>query len=287
MHRNIAWLALVAVTLFSGCVTPVSKNMETVVADMHQRVDLLDTGMAASLAALNETTATLVARVNENEQQVRLLASLMEENQRKVDHLIEMLEELKKTLYRYWGLSYTPTPIPKVSPSGDTAKTYPPPEPPSSPSTVPADIAQPAGAEAAPPLQGPGAAGGDDGAAYASAKERYDSEDYEGAITAFTEFLSAYPASTHRDKAQFWVGKSLLNQSEYSRAIQAFETVRRDFPDSTYMAFALHNQAVAHYRMGERETAVALMEEVVANYPTSTAAENARRDLEQLRSGNQ
>lgn len=249
--------------------------------DMHQRVNLLDTGMADSLAQLNETTATLMARVSENEQQVRLLSSMMEENQRKLDNLIAMLEELKKTLYRYWGLSYTPTSIPKVTPRSDFAEPVAP-----SPSTAPADTSQPAAAEAAPPLQEPGVSTAEDGPAYASAKARYDSEDYQGAIAAFTEFLASYPASSHRDKAQFWIGKSLLNQSEYSRAIEAFETVRRDYSDSTYMAWTLHNQAVAHYKLGEKETAVALMEEVVASYPTTTAAQDANRDLEQLRSGN-
>ena len=274
---------MLAVTLFSGCVTTGSKNMETVVTDMHQRVNLLDAGMADSLAQLNETTAILMARVSENEQQVRLLSSMMEENQRKLDKLIAMLEELKKTLYRYWGLAYTPTPIPKVTPRSYGADVVTPDAP--SPPTVPADISQPAAAEAAPPLTGP-ETGMSDGPAYAAAKARYDSEDYQGAISAFSEFLASFPASTHRDKAQFWTGKSLLSQSEYSRAIEAFEVVRRDYPDSTYMAWTLHNQAVAHYKLGEREVAVALMEEVVANYPTTTAAQDASRDLEQLRGGN-
>lgn len=284
MHRNITWSVLLAVTLFSGCVTTGSRNMETVVTDMHQRVDLLDAGMADSLNRLNENTATLMARVSENEQQIRLLTSMMEENQRKLDNLIKMFEDLKKTLYRYWGLSYTPTPIPKMKPSQTSSFVEP---PTATSSTAPADIAQPAGAAAAPPLQGPESTSGDDGSAYAAAKELYDGEDYEGAIKAFRAFLTDYPASAHRDKAQFWIGKSLLNQSEYSRAIEAFEVVRKDYPDSTYMAFALHNQAVAHYRLGERETAIALMEAVVANYPTSTASEHARRDLEQLRGNKQ
>jgi tol-pal system protein YbgF len=210
---------------------------------------------------------------------------MMEENQRKLDNLIAMLEELKKTLYRYWGLPYTPTPIPKAIPRSDDAGVVAPVE--SASSTVPADVSQPAAAEAAPPLNDPaGTSGADDAPAYAAAKARYDNEDYEGAIAAFTEFLSSFPASSHRDRAQFWIGKSLLNQSEYSRAIEAFETVRRDYPDSTYMAWTLHNQAVAHYKLGEREIAVTLMEEVVANYPTTTAAQDANRDLEQLRSGN-
>lgn len=286
MHRNIAWPALLALTLVSGCVTTGSKNMETVVTDMHQRVNLLDSSMGDSLARLNETTATLMARVSENEQQVRALASMMEENQRKVDNLLKMLDELRRVLYRHWGLPYTPIQIPKSAPMAAPAAARTTPVPDVRPvSESPAETTQPAGAEAAAPALTP-PTGGDDGSAYAAAKALYDQENYGDALASFTEFLDRYPESTHRDKAQFWVGKSLLNQSEYSKAIAAFQVIREGYPDSTYMAFALHNQAVAHFRLGDREKAVALMEEVVAKYPTSTASEHARRDLEQIRGAN-
>jgi len=261
--------------------------METVVTDMHQRVNLLDAGMADSVNRLDETTTTLMARVAANEQQVRELASMMEENQRKVDNLLKMLDELRRVLYRHWGLPYTPIVIPKSTTGGSAASRPAPVAGVTESAQAPAVESQPAGAEAAPPLSGGGDnSAGDDGAAYASAKEKYDQEDYTGAQGAFSSFLADYPRSTHRDKAQFWVGKSLLNQSEYSRAITAFEELRSGYPDSTYMAFAIHNQAVAHYRLGDRDRALALMEEVVAKYPTSTAAEHARRDLEQLRGAN-
>ena len=118
---------------------------------------------------------------------------------------------------------------------------------------------------------------------YAEAKGRYDSGDFQGAELAFAGFLRSYPLSADGHKAQFWLGKSLLNQDQFSRAVSTFDTLRREYPDSSYMAYGLHNQAVALFKLGERNRAIALMEEVVTKYPTSDASIDAERDLKQLR----
>lgn len=276
MHKNIAWLTLLSVILISGCATTGSRQMETVVADMHQRVSILDRDLEPSLNKLNENAADLIARVNENDRQIRLLQSLMEENQHKIDHLLKMLDDLKRALYRHWGLN--PGPAMTVPPAGGRVRVVPPVQ-----TGAPARPGGPS-PDAPPPPEASAPSIVGDQVAYAAAKEHYDNEDYAGALSVFSRFLDDYKASDLRHQAQFWIGKSYLNQSEYTKAIQAFETIRRDYPDSSYMAYALHNQAVAHFRLGERDTAIALMEEVMANYPTSTAAESARRDLKQLRS---
>ncbi len=274
IQYTILVLALGAVTLMPGCVSTGGRNMETVVTDMHQRVTLLDEGLEPSLAELNENAAALIQRVNENERQMRLLTSLIEENQHKIDNLLKMLADLKSTLYRHWGISESVRP-PRGSTSGTGIEIV----PPTRSNSDGGDTAA-----AAPPVVVPSeSASSGDLEVYNRAKEHYDQEDYAASESAFSAFLQDYPRSDQRHKAQFWLGKTLLNQSEYSRAIRAFEVLRRDFPDSSYMAFALHNQAVGHFRLGERDEAIALMEEVVANYPTSTAAAHAERDLKQLR----
>ena len=239
--------------------------------DMHQRVTTLDRDLEASIGELNEKAAALIARVSENERQVRLLHSMMEENQHKIDTLLRMLYDLKVALYRHWGLD--PGPPMETSPRASGVRIEPPTRPVAPRDGLSVTVEPPAGA-AAPAI-------GDAGA-YAAAKQLYDEEAYGEALSAFSSFLRDFPVSEHRHKAEFWRGKCHLNQSEYTEAIQAFETLRRDHPDSSYMAFALHNQAVAHFRRGEKETAVSLMEAVVANYPSSTAADHARRDLKQL-----
>jgi tol-pal system protein YbgF len=270
--RNIAWL-LAATVIFAGCVTTGSRQMETVVTDMHQRVTTLDQDLQTTITSLNEKTAALIARVNENERQVRLLHSMMEENQRKIDRLLSMLQELKKVLYRHWGLAMPAAPTP--APSRGVVRIEPP-----APALT-SDEIEPA-VSTGPPASAPRASEPGDSEAYAAAKALYDAENYGQAQAGFSAFLSEFPRSSFRDKAQFWIGKCFLSQSEYSKAIEAFEVVRSEYPESSYMAFALHNQAVAHYQLGEKQTAVALMEEVVSNFPTTTAAEDARRDLKLL-----
>jgi len=246
--------------------------METVVTDMHERVVGLDRDLDGSITELNEKTAALIARVDENERQVRLLRSMMEENQHKIDNLLRMLYELKVALYRHWGLD--PGPAVTTPPRASGIRIEPPSRPTSSGSRV---VVEPPPSAAAAPSIG-------DAEAYAEAKKYYDADSFGEAKAAFSSFLTEFSRSEHRHKAVFWLGKCHLEQSEYTEAIRAFETLRSQYPDSSYMAYALHNQAVAHFRRGEKETAVALMEEVVANYPTSTAADQARRDLKQLQS---
>ena len=275
IQHIILWFALASVALLPGCASNGSRNMETVVTDMHQRVTLLEEGLEPSLASLNEKAAALIQRVNENERQVRVLTSLIEENQHKLDNLLKMLSDLRATLYRHWGLSLGPSTTP--SKSRNSGIEIIPPQRTEAERPSEDRIASPA---AAPPLKqaGPGSA-----EAYAAAKVLYDQEDFSGAESAFEGFLKAYPRSEQAHMARFWLGKCFLNMSQYSRAIKEFEALRRDYPDSAYIAFALHNQAVSHYQLGERNTAIALMEAVVENYPTTTAADDARRDLQQLR----
>ncbi|MCF6284271.1 MAG: tetratricopeptide repeat protein [Candidatus Hydrogenedentes bacterium] len=270
-------LVLAVIATLSGCVsTGGSKSMETVVTDMHQRVTLLEEGLEPSLAELNENAAALIQRVNENDRQVRILTSMIEENQHKLDNLITMLSDLRTTLYRHWGLRL----VPVLEGAGGGSSGI---------QIVPPDRAETVGGggekhdAAAPAILSPPAASEGDKQAYIVAKDLYDQENYEAAGAAFSEFMKDFPRSDQGNKAQFWIGKCYLNQSQYSQAIEAFESLRRTYPDSTYVAFALHNQAVAHFRLGEREKAIALMEEVVEYYPTTTAAGHAERDLKQLR----
>lgn len=271
VRRFIACLLLVA-TLLPGCVSlGGSKEFESAVLDMNQRVTTLDRDLEASIAELNEKTAALIARVNENERQVRLLHSLMEENQHKIDTLLRMLRDLKVTLYRHWGLDPGPA---MVTPSrGGGLQIEPPTRPVTSAGAASPRIQQPP--EVSEPRVG-------DTEAYAEAKRLYDQGSYGAALASFSAFMKGYPSSEHRDKAQFWIGKCHLSQNDYTEAIRAFETMRGDYPGSAYMAYALHNQAVAHFQRGEKETAVALMEEVIANYPAAEAADHARRDLRLL-----
>lgn len=84
--------------------------MQTTIYDMHKRIVKLDKELENSVTRLNESSATLIARVDESDQQTKMLRGLLEENQAKLDALSRELEGMKTTLYRHWNLTTSGTP---------------------------------------------------------------------------------------------------------------------------------------------------------------------------------
>jgi len=107
MSRSIVWLigmmSVVAVTL-AGCNTTGSQ-LETTIYDMHKRVVKLDKDLGDSITKLNETAATLNARVDEMDQQTRQLGLMIEDNQKRLDDLSKDLARFRSDVYRHLGIT--------------------------------------------------------------------------------------------------------------------------------------------------------------------------------------
>jgi len=102
--------------LGTGCETfGVSKEVKNTIYDTQARVKRLDTTLEGSVTKLNETTAVLITRVDQSDEQTRQLKSVLEENQVRLEALAREFSELRTTLYRHWnltppaGVSYTPS----------------------------------------------------------------------------------------------------------------------------------------------------------------------------------
>lgn len=110
MRLNGRWMVLgvtVALLLVAGCETTGGNQVQTTIYDTHRRMVKLDKELESSVSRLNESTATLIARVDESDQQTRMLRGMLEENQAKLDALARELDSMKTTLYRHWNLSTT------------------------------------------------------------------------------------------------------------------------------------------------------------------------------------
>jgi len=108
MTRQFRWFTVCAVAMVliaAGCATPGGDQMQTTIYDTHQRMVKLDKELGDSVGRLNETTATLLARVDESDQQTRTLRGLIEENQQKLDSISKEMRDMRTTLYRHWGLT--------------------------------------------------------------------------------------------------------------------------------------------------------------------------------------
>ena len=321
MFKRALGLAALAACILavSGCATPGGQQTETTIYDMHRRIVKLDKDLGDSITKLNETAASLNARVEGMDQQTRSLNTTIEDSNAKLNELAKEFNRFKTDYYRLNGLtpgqSSTPGNNPNVKTPGVVIENrdggvVPPPAltaPPQTPvggnaaapvasgrneltgsaplptGEKPAPIAAPAvpqPADEPPPIAA--AAAGDPKVLYQQAQKSYSNNDWVNAQKQFDDYLKQYPNSDQSANAQFWKAKCLLNTDKYGDAVKAFETMRSTYPTSSKIPFAMHNQAVAHSRLGQTAEAERLMQAVIDQYPMSPVAEQAKSDLKRL-----
>jgi len=290
---------LVGLFLFltTSCGTTGGKQVETVIYDMHRRVTKLDKGFDG----INTTFADLSVKLQENEQAMKSLQSVIEENQVKISQLSKDLNELKTTLYRHLNLSVggssatspiSGTPreamgnveiLPPSSAQAPPIQTPPtvPSTPPKTPIPTPSvstnqpqTIAEPPTEQATTTIDPK-----DD---YNEAQKLFANGKYEEALTRFDRHIKNFPTQESTPNAIFWKAKCLMNLNKHQEAIQEFDVLKSNYPNHQKIPTALQNQAVAYSRLGQNDKAIQILKELIDKYPLSAAAEQARADLEKL-----
>ncbi len=267
----------VLVVLGSCLEAGAANQVETLLYDTHRKVTNLNDNLDGAIKKLNETTTQLVSRVDETEVQTRQLRSMMEENQVKLDVLEKQLSELTSTIYRQFNLTAGGKAAATQIPSDSVAIV---------PPAAAGDPGAALGTAAEPAPEAP-VTGANSGAAldaYQQAQKVWLSNDYNGALQQFTEFLERYPDTEQAGNAQYWQGRCYLKLERYDDAVSSFQNVRTKYPENdSKVSQAMQSQAVALSRLGQNEEAEKLLEEVVKKYPTTTAARQAESDLAKLR----
>ncbi|HVF64462.1 MAG TPA: tol-pal system protein YbgF [Casimicrobiaceae bacterium] len=115
--------------------------------------------------------------------------------------------------------------------------------------------------------------------AYDAALDLFKRGDYSGAITAFGNFVRAYPRTPLSSSAQYWIGNAHFARRDYRSAITAQRTLIANYPDSAKVPDALLNIASAQSELGDAPGARRTLEEIVARHPQSEAAPKARQRL--------
>ncbi len=113
MHSISKWAVLMSLAVLlvaAGCGTTGGSSTQTIIHDTHARMVKLDKELGASVSQLNESSATLNARIDASDEQTRAVRGLLEENQVKLDALSRELADMKTTLYRHWNLSTSGSP---------------------------------------------------------------------------------------------------------------------------------------------------------------------------------
>ncbi|HNZ47939.1 MAG TPA: tol-pal system protein YbgF [Candidatus Hydrogenedentes bacterium] len=277
--KNYYWFMLAAIIVITGilpgCETMGGNQMQTTVYDMHRRMVKLDRELDSSVSRLNESTATLIARTDQSDQQTRMLQGLLEENQAKLDALTRELASMKTTLYRHWNLTTSGAPAgpPKDVSAGtvtiEGAQT-PAVTPPSAPAVAPASAPAETPAPAAPPAAAQTQTG---------KNEIFDSaplptETLTGAAQTAAPVQTAAevpqsPAASDPRVLYQQAQRSFANE-DYNTALRQFDEYLSQNPSSDLSANALFWKGKCLYSMDRYAESIQAFEQLRTNYGTST-----------------
>lgn len=118
-----------------------------------------------------------------------------------------------------------------------------------------------------------------EGKAYDAAFNLFRIGNYQGALTAFQEFIQTYPKSPLAPSSQYWIGNSYFNLKDFKSAISSQQTLISQYPKSPKVPDAMLNIATCEQNLGEVDTARRMLEDLVAKFPLSDAGEKAKKRL--------
>jgi TolA-binding protein len=274
--------------LAAGCATTGGDQMANSVYATHRIAQKLDTEMSASVEKLNQTAADLTAKVDASDQATRQLQSMMEENQAKLNALQKNLDRLAQVVYRQFGLTPGTSGGVEIGqsriepPVGAAPMSTDPATPGVAPIPVPggSDPGTPVATAPAPTAEDPIGATAD----YKKASEVYMNDNFQEALTLYSQFLQKYPTSDYASSAQYWKARCMKQLGQWEQAVREYDSVRQTYPMAKKVAPAMYDQAECYLRLGQQQRAIDLLKDLTTNsrYSTDPTVELARSKLKEL-----
>jgi tol-pal system protein YbgF len=227
-------------------------------AEMRQSLAGLQQSIDELTAAIRQLRADLDARLDEVNNRMGIVESLMRDNEQMFKRFQARLQQAQDR-QRQLEADSLGAPLPP----GTTAP---------SPTADGADQAA-----AAPPRGGEIPSEID---LYNAALSDYQAGRLDLALNGFREYLRLYPDGTSPDNAQFWIGKIYLDQEQYEAAARELERLVGTYPETDKAAQATFYLGNAYRALGNEERARAYYRQVIERYPTSQESQLARRELE-------
>ncbi len=295
-RARLTLLSLLAVVALNGCVTTQDTSslrrgvygVEQDVQDLNIRVQRLEQVMGkdsgrGGLAELN-------ARLDELRVQVGRLSGRLDEQEHRLGRRQQATEapstngEDRTEARISAGASALPAaevePTPNIEiPRGEISDKHakvssppplppPPPPPPEVPKGVPA--IQP------PPSQNP------EKAAFDSAFDLFQKNQFANARQQFQGFMKQFPQSSMADSALYWIGECYYSEKQYQNSIETFQQVLNRYPSGNKTPNAMLKQAAAFQQIGDRTAARILYERLIDKFPRSPQAQIAKQKLKQM-----
>lgn len=132
------------------------------------------------------------------------------------------------------------------------------------------------------PAAGAAGAGGTDQGYYKTAFDLLKAGQYDKAITAFQQFLAAFPDSPLADNAQYWLGEAYYVNKDFESALKSFRTVVERWPNSRKLADALLKIGYCNYELKRWAPAREALLQVTRNHADSPSARLAAERLDRM-----
>jgi tol-pal system protein YbgF len=139
---------------------------------------------------------------------------------------------------------------------------------------VPPSATAPSGAENPAPGRVDAAS-----ALYDAGIKSFDRRNYKEAVASFKDFYAVYPAHRLAGNAHFWEGESWFQLKDYARAALAYQEVIAKFPGSPKLQAAMLKQGIALNNAGKKQAARERLNDLVKRYPNSPEATRAKQVL--------
>lgn len=114
---------------------------------------------------------------------------------------------------------------------------------------------------------------------YETARQSYETGDYEAARKGFEELISKHPKSDLCDNARFWIGESYFREKWYEKAILEYQKVVDKYPKGNKLPAALLKQGIAFQYIGKTTEAKLIFNKLVTQFPGSSDAKVAQQKL--------
>lgn len=117
--------------------------------------------------------------------------------------------------------------------------------------------------------------------AYRDAYNLIKAQKFDAAISAFQEFLKAYPGSRYEPNAYYWLGELYLQTQNLDASRDAYTTLVEKYPSNSKTADASYKLAKVHFLKGEKTKSRDMLKSVVSSYPGTATAQAAQKFLKE------
>jgi len=118
---------------------------------------------------------------------------------------------------------------------------------------------------------------------YRMGKQAFDQGDSDAARTKFQELIERFPNSQQADNAQFWIGEIYYREKWYEKSILEYQKVIENYPKGNKVPASLLKQGFAFMNLGDTANSRLILQELVKKYPQSNEAKIAKDKLKGLK----